>query len=266
MRMLMSCLLLCSPALAARYVATSPQTVELLFQLGLGSQVVGVSAGSVYPVEASKLPSVGQLFAPSLEKTLALNPTRVILDAHNLNAAFATALKSFGIPVFVWDTLSPEALLRDAERFGIEEGQTAVPARIRKWKTCLAALPVQKNSERFLGFVWLDPPIVLGPSAFLSRLLESAGHRNAFDRHFHTPYIPVTEEWLVAHPVDRIFYLAMPGEPFDAPAARFGRWWPTKPPPVMHLEADLFARASLTPLLNLGKLIPNPPKECHATR
>lgn len=266
MRALLFCLLLPLPSLGARYVATSPQTAELLFQLGLGDEVVGVSAGSVYPPEAAKRPSVGQLFAPSLEKTLALNPTRVILDAHNLNAAFATALRSFGLAVFVWDTLSPDALLRDGEQFLKEEGRPSGIATLRQWRACLAALPAQGNGERILGFVWLDPPILLGPSAFLSRLLENAGYRNAFDRPFHTPYVPVTEEWLMAHPVERVFHLPMPGERPETARSRFARWWPTHPPPISTLDADLFARASLTPLLNLNQLVTAPPKECHAAR
>lgn len=266
MRALLLALHLTVPALAARYVTTSPQTTELLFQLGLGSEVVGVASGSVYPPAAAEIPSIGQLFAPSLEKTIALTPSRVILDAHNLNTAFLAALKSFGVPVFLWDTLSPDTLLDDAERFLIEEGHFASLAPLRQWKACLAALPVPGDGERILGFVWLDPPILLGPSAFLSRLLEKAGYRNAFDRHFHTPYVPVTEEWLVAHPVDRVFYLPMPGEKTETAQRRFSRWWPAASPPITYLDADLFARASLTPLRSLSQLLQPLPRECHAPR
>ncbi len=262
-------LLLClcaSPAHAARYVATSPQTAELLFQIGLGSEVVGVPVGSVYPPEAATRASIGQLFAPSLEKTLALDPTRVILDSHNLNTAFATALRSFQVPIFIWDTFSPDAVLSDGTRFLKEEGREVGRPVLAQWQLCLAALPAPRSREKVLGFVWIDPPIVLGPSAFLSHLLEKAGFHNIFERHFHTPYVPVTEEWLMAHPVDRVFYLPQPGEPPELSQARFSRWWPAKPPQITRLDSDRFARASLTPLQNLGTLLPALPRECHATR
>src|SRR5690606_14748422 len=70
---------ICLPASALRIVTTSPQTTELVFQLGLGDHIVGVSAGSHYPDAAKNLPTIGELFAPSLEKTVALRPDCVVL-------------------------------------------------------------------------------------------------------------------------------------------------------------------------------------------
>src|SRR4051812_44774160 len=117
MRLSVLFFLLCLPAQAVRLVATSPQTAELLFQLGLGNQLVGVPEGSAYPPEAARLPKTGQLFSPSLEKVVSLRPDWVVLDSHNLNPAFASALRSFKIKTFLWKTLSPEEILKDGRRF-----------------------------------------------------------------------------------------------------------------------------------------------------
>jgi iron complex transport system substrate-binding protein len=63
----------------ARIVSLAPSVTEVLFELGLGDRVVGVTRFCDYPKAAKKLPPVGGFFDPNYEAILALKPDLVIL-------------------------------------------------------------------------------------------------------------------------------------------------------------------------------------------
>lgn len=241
-------------AQAARLIATSPQTTELVFQMGWGELLVGAMEGSLYPAEAARLPTIGRLFRPSLEKTLSLRPTLVILDTHNINPTFAASLAALNVPSFTWDTLSPESLLSEARRLAVIL-KTRVPTEVLKWENCLANLATtaaSRRKTRYLGFVWMDPPILLGQTSFLSRLLAHLGFENAVSADLKSPYVPVTQEWLLVQKIDKLLYLQHSSEAREKLEKPFSQWWPKGSAPRTPLDAGLFARASLTPLRNLA--------------
>jgi iron complex transport system substrate-binding protein len=62
-----------------RIVSLSPNITEILFTLGLGDKVVGRTEYCDYPPEAAIVPTVGDLFSPSIEMILALEPDIVVL-------------------------------------------------------------------------------------------------------------------------------------------------------------------------------------------
>ncbi|MEA1918708.1 MAG: helical backbone metal receptor [Campylobacterota bacterium] len=78
-----------------RIVSLSPGITETLFALGVGDEVVGVSAYSTYPKAAQKLPVVGSYSTPTLEKIIALSPTLVI--AQDFNTKTLRHLEKFNI-------------------------------------------------------------------------------------------------------------------------------------------------------------------------
>ncbi len=251
---------------AQRVVSTSPQITELLYQLGLGDALVATVEGSEYPPAAKKLPSIGQLFFPSLEKTVAFRPDFVVLDTHNLQPTFAAALKGMGISTFSWNTQSVQSLLADANRFTevLSKPRSELLARA---ETCLKAL--QRNaspSVPALTFVWTDPPIVAGSNAFLDSLVELLGFSNALPNRLALPYVTVSEEWLIANRPERVFFLDHSKDASEQTRRRIRQWWPSNPPETVALSAETFARASLTPLQHLESLAPRKPlpRECAA--
>src|SRR5690606_15080429 len=104
-----------------------------------------------------------------------------------------------------------------------------------------------------VGFVWIDPPVLLGQTSFLSRLLEKLGYQNALGGRLHAPYLPITEEWLVQARADTVVFLTMPEGPVALAQEKFRRWWPNGHGETLLLNADAFARASLTPFENLSR-------------
>ncbi|EAI4455917.1 ABC transporter substrate-binding protein [Campylobacter upsaliensis] len=82
-----------------RLVVLDPASVETLFMLGAGEQIVGIANlqhSNIYPSDkSSKLTSVGTFSNPSLEKIVSLKPNLVILSSYSLN--LEEGLKNFGI-------------------------------------------------------------------------------------------------------------------------------------------------------------------------
>lgn len=62
-----------------RIVSLSPNITETLFSLGLGDKVVGRTEYCDYPTETASILTVGDLFSPSIEMILALEPSLVII-------------------------------------------------------------------------------------------------------------------------------------------------------------------------------------------
>ena len=78
-------LLLAGALLAAppqRIVSTAPSITELLYALGLGDRVVGVTRFCRYPPEAQLKPKIGDYTSPNLEAIAALKPDLVIIQTN----------------------------------------------------------------------------------------------------------------------------------------------------------------------------------------
>ncbi|NBX82982.1 hypothetical protein EBQ90_07835 [bacterium] len=63
---------------AERWVSTSPQLTELMYQLDVSRFLVGTSEASDYPPEARALPRVGKLFQVNLESVLTSTHTSLL--------------------------------------------------------------------------------------------------------------------------------------------------------------------------------------------
>ena len=67
-----------------RVISTSPAITEILFALGVGDQVVGVTDYCTYPKKACDLPSIGGPLNPSTETWIALKPDLIILQENSI--------------------------------------------------------------------------------------------------------------------------------------------------------------------------------------
>lgn len=83
---------------AARVVSLIPAVTEMLFAIGAGSQVVGVSTFDRYPPEVEKLARVGALLDPDVEKILSLRPDLVVV--YGSQSDLMQQLERARIPIF----------------------------------------------------------------------------------------------------------------------------------------------------------------------
>jgi len=66
-------------AAASRIVSVIPATTEMLFAMGAGDRLVAVGSYDRFPPEVDRLPRVGALLDPNVERILSLRPDLVIL-------------------------------------------------------------------------------------------------------------------------------------------------------------------------------------------
>lgn len=81
-----------------RIISLIPAVTEMLFAIGAGDRVVGVSTFDTYPKEATTRPRVGGLFDPNFEAILTLRPDLVVTygSQEELNGRLERA----SIPIF----------------------------------------------------------------------------------------------------------------------------------------------------------------------
>jgi iron complex transport system substrate-binding protein len=76
------CLAVCAAGanFPQRIVSLSPDLTEILYGVGAFDRVVAVSDYDTYPPETQKMPHLGQLNNPSLEKLTALRPDLIVIN------------------------------------------------------------------------------------------------------------------------------------------------------------------------------------------
>lgn len=107
-----------------RIIALAPNVVEILYALGLGSRVVGVSADSDYPAAATHKPVILSYPAgANLEKIVALRPD--LLIAAGIDATYMPKLTSLHLPTIVLDPGTIAGILHDIAITGKATGRAA---------------------------------------------------------------------------------------------------------------------------------------------
>ena len=106
---------------AHRIIALAPNVTEILFALGLGRDVVGVSSYSTYPPAAAKLPVVFSYTALKLEQILSLKPDLIVAAAIVPQSAL-TKLRSLHLTVLMTDPHDIGGILHDIRLVGTAAG------------------------------------------------------------------------------------------------------------------------------------------------
>jgi iron complex transport system substrate-binding protein len=92
-----------SPAeqsLPRRIISLVPATTEMLFAMGAGDRVAGVSNYDRFPPEVERLPKVGGLLDPDVERVLSLKPDLVIV--YDTQADLKRQLERAQVPMFLY--------------------------------------------------------------------------------------------------------------------------------------------------------------------
>jgi len=103
-----------------RIVSLVPNVTEILFAIGAGPQVVGVSNYDVEPPEVRSLPTVGALLDPDTEKIISLKPDLVI--TYGSQTDLQSQLKSANIPFFDYRHAGLNHIMVTMRALGVRTG------------------------------------------------------------------------------------------------------------------------------------------------
>jgi iron complex transport system substrate-binding protein len=81
-----------------RIISLVPATTEMLFAMGAGDRVAGVSNYDRFPAEVERLPKVGGLLDPDVERVLSLKPDLVIV--YDTQTDLKRQLERARVPIF----------------------------------------------------------------------------------------------------------------------------------------------------------------------
>lgn len=116
-----------------RIVSTAPSITEILFALGLGERVAGVTRFCRYPHEAISLPKIGDLLNPNWEAMIILHPDLIITLAENQRVI--SQAKQSGISYLAVDHTTLDGIFDSfaliAEHFGSETVELAEKVRAK---------------------------------------------------------------------------------------------------------------------------------------
>ena len=168
-----------------RIVSLCPSLTELVFDLGLGGSLAGITRWCVHPAEGVKqIEKVGGTKDPDVARIAALAPDLVLVNEEENRAEDAAALRAAGLalhasfPRTVQETADMvrsigAAVQRPAEAERIARDIKARAARARA--AAAGAPPV-----RFAYLIWRKPWMAVNRDTFAHALLALAGGRNVF--------------------------------------------------------------------------------------
>jgi len=172
-----------------RIVSMAPNITEILFSLGQGDRVVGVTMFCNFPPEAKALPKVGGYYDPRYEEIVNLQPDLVILLASQQHQK--DYLTTLGCTTLSVDNQSIAAILASIVTIGRvcgehEKALSVVKdlkheiAAIKKKTEGLPRPRVMVSVGRTLGTGTLEEIYIAGGSCFYHELIALAGGKNVY--------------------------------------------------------------------------------------
>lgn len=170
-----------------RIISLVPSQTELLWYLGLGDRVVGITKFCIYPEEWLRIkPRIGGTKKLNIKEIKNLLPDLVIANKEENTKEDIEALQEF-TKVWVSDieTTSDalEMIRTVGELTGTEEKAKRLADEIEQGLIALASNPAERS---FLYFIWKDPDYVVGSNTYINAMLETAG----FINHCRAPRYP----------------------------------------------------------------------------
>jgi iron complex transport system substrate-binding protein len=175
------------PARVERAISLAPNLTEMIFAVGAGDRLVGVTTYCNYPDEAKLIEKVGDTQTPNIERIIALKPQVVFVSTSSQLEAFASSLAEQDISVYVTNPKTLDEVFKDlvqiGDLFGNREQAEHLVADL---KTRAGAVSDGKNritgepepdrhAPRVFVQISKEPLFTIGKDSFLTALIDSAG-------------------------------------------------------------------------------------------
>ena len=166
-----------------RIVSLAPSMTEIMFSLGLGDGIVGVTTYCDYPAEAKKKPKIGGMSNPSLEAIVAAKPDIVVMTMDGNPREVDDRVRGFGIRTYVWKARTiaelPQGIRDLSAALGIPQRGAQLAAEIEHELATLKARRTRQTSrKKALFIIWPEPLLVAGPGTAIHESLDLLGLEN----------------------------------------------------------------------------------------
>ncbi len=173
-----------SAATYSRIVSLAPNLTELVYAVGAGDALVGVSAYSDYPPAARTLPLIGDAFTVDQERLALLGPDLLLVWQSGTPAHVVDELLNAGYQVEVLRTQSLDDVARALLRIGqltgrVDEAKSAAE-RYRRDLHVLTSKYAGSEKIRVFYQVSRRPLYTVNGEHYVSELIERCGGTNVF--------------------------------------------------------------------------------------
>lgn len=164
-----------------RIVSIVPSVTEMLYSVGLGPKMVGVTAWCTYPEAAKSVAKVGDVNI-NIEAVLSKKPDLVVADL-SMSGSTIDKLRELGLPVLAISAQNMEEMLDALEVLGRAGGRenealtlvSNLKSRIARIKGILVAA---KTRPSVFVEIWNEPLMTAGSGTYVNELIELAGGTN----------------------------------------------------------------------------------------
>ncbi|PKO99391.1 MAG: cobalamin-binding protein [Bacteroidetes bacterium HGW-Bacteroidetes-2] len=183
-----------------RMVSLVPSQTELLVDLGLRNNLVGITKFCIHPINLrNEITIVGGTKQVHLDKIKALQPDIILCNKEENTLEMVEALEKIA-PVWVSDIISMEDCFAMIKAFGElfqkEKNALSIIKNIegewRDFNDFISEKPIKKVAY----LIWKNPYMVAGKNTFINTLLEINHFENSFKER-EERYPEITENELV---------------------------------------------------------------------
>lgn len=178
---------LAAGAAPQRIVSTAPSITEMLYAVGLGDRVVGVTTYCHYPPEARTKPKVGTYTEPNFERIAELRPDLVVIQKNPVNLEARLRALRLNVLEVSHDTIEEVyvSMQRIADAGGTGERARALVAGMKRDLEDIRARTAKTPKTKMMFIVGRAPNrvedlIAVGRASYLNGIIEAAGGDNIF--------------------------------------------------------------------------------------
>lgn len=180
-----------------RIISLVPSQTELLFDLGLEKEIVGITKFCIHPAEKCKdIPKIGGTKKFHFDKIADLQPS-IIIGNKEENDRYHIQQLAEAYPVWMSDirTLDDalDMIVMIGELTGKEAKATALAIRIHQAFNEIKKGQTGEPKRSAAFFIWKNPYMVAAADTFIHTMLEAAGFLNVFADKTRYPEVTLAE-------------------------------------------------------------------------
>jgi iron complex transport system substrate-binding protein len=188
-----------------RIVSLAPSNTQIVFLVGAGDKVVGVTDYDNYPydfsawIAAGNMSSIGSYYEPAIEPIIALNPDLILAALGSVDAA--EQVRSLGYNVLTLNPTGLDSIMENVIAIGKAtnhevEATNLVNDMQQRIGVVVTGLETATTRPKVYHEIWSDPYMSVGKGTFVDEVINLAGGQNIFEN-ASEPYPVVSSEAVI---------------------------------------------------------------------
>ncbi len=216
------------PEYPERIVTLAPNIAEIVFSLGQGERIIGVSLFSDFPEAVKKIPKIGSYVNLDMEKIIALKPDLCIATKDGNPREEVLTLASMDIPIYVVNPCDLTSVMHTITEIGTllnTEGRAAALVKHMRERVARVDALVGQTGYRPKVFfqIGVAPIVSVGSNTYIHELIIRAGGANvaegpvAYPRYSREQVLALAPEVIIITSMER-------GRVFEKVRKDWARW------------------------------------------